>query len=305
MSSIVVSEFGGPEVLQLAETGDKPEPAAGQVRIRVEAAAVHPVDVWIRSGGLPDLETPLVLGWDLAGVVDAVGDGVAGWQPGDRVVGLTRWFDTGAGTYADYVVFDADWVAAAPREAAAAEAAVLPLNAQTAAQALDLLKLQPGHTLAVSGAAGQVGGFAVQLAAARGLRVIGVAGPQDQDLVRHLGADFVPRSDDFAAAVRAAVPEGVDAVVDTVSLGTPAIGAVRDSGAFATVTGTAPDPERGIRVERVSVHSDGQQLAELVKLVDAGKLSLRVAGTYRYADAAEAHRRAERGGVRGRIVLVP
>jgi NADPH:quinone reductase-like Zn-dependent oxidoreductase len=288
------------------------EPGPREVRIRVQATAVHHVDLLSRAGVtapvIPaDAPRPLVLGWDLAGVVDAVGSEVTEWQPGDHVVGLTRWFDTGRGAYAEYVTFDADWIARAPSNATPEEAAALPLNAQTAVQALDLLGLEAGQTVAVIGAAGALGGYAVELAKVRGLRVVAVAGADDEELLKSLGADvFVPRSDDLVAAVRAAEPDGVDGLLDAAIVGPSAVGAVRDGGAFVAVTaGVDPAPERGIRVATVGVRPNGAELAELVALVEAGKLTLRVADVYPFAKAGEAHARLAKGGVRGRLVLTP
>ena len=172
MTSIVINHFGDPDVLELTDL-PVPEPGPGQVRVRVGATAVHPVDLFVRSGPPPfllgDGEPPYVLGWDLAGTVDATGAGADRFQPGDAVVGLSRWFDSHTGTNADLVVFDESWLAPAPTSVSVAEAATLPLNAVTADRALDLLGLRTGQTLVVTGAAGAVGGFAVEMAARRGL----------------------------------------------------------------------------------------------------------------------------------------
>lgn len=188
MRALVIDSFGGPEVLRIAEV---PVPAAGpgQVLIRVEAATVHPVDLATRSGVLA--EAGLMagtgrtgLGWDVAGVVEATGPGVGGVRPGDRVVGMNDRLDVELGTHAEYVVLDAHAVAPAPVSLAPAAAATLPLAGLTALQALDALDLPAGETLLVTGAAGAVGGYAVQLAAARGLRVVAAARPGDDERAR-------------------------------------------------------------------------------------------------------------------------
>jgi NADPH:quinone reductase len=182
----------------------------------------------------------------------------------------------------------------------------VPLNGLTALQALDILAPLAGQTVLVTGAAGGLGAFSVELAAMRGLRVIAAAGDDDEKLVRGLGAaEFVPRSADLAAAVRDLVPGGVDAVFDAAVLGYPALDAVRARGAFAAFVGTGPVPVRGIRVVPVNIHADGAALAGLAGLAAAGKLTLRVADTYPLADAARAHERLQAGGVRGRLVLIP
>jgi NADPH:quinone reductase-like Zn-dependent oxidoreductase len=140
----------------------------------------------------------------------------------------------------------------------------------------------------------------------RGLRVIAAAGEDDEELVRRLGATaFVSRSANLARAVRDLVPGGVDAAFDAAVLGYPALDAVRAGGSFAAFAGSGPVPLRGIRVEPVYIHADGAALAGLSALAASGKLTLRVAGTYRLSDAAKAHKRLHAGGLRGRLVLIP
>jgi NADPH:quinone reductase-like Zn-dependent oxidoreductase len=230
-----------------------------------------------------------------------------GLTPGDRVIGLCDRLDRVVGPYADHLVLDEGDIAVAPTTVSAVAAATLPLNALTADQALDLLGLRPGQSLLVTGAAGGLGGFAVELAALRHLRVVAVAGDHDEQLVRGLGAElFVPRSADLAAEARALVPGGVDAVIDAATVGLRALDAVRGGGSFiAVVAGSAPVPLRGTRVTNVWIRADGARLAELVSLVDSGHLTLRVAGTYPLTEVAAAHKRLAEGGLRGRLVLVP
>lgn len=311
MRAVVVRGFGGPEVLEIAHL-PVPDVGEGQVRIRVEAATVNPVDVATRSGvlteaGLLPVRDLVGIGWDVAGVVEETGPGVTGLGPGDRVIGLSDRLDVPLGTQADQVVLEADAVARAPAHASAVEAATLPLNGLTAAQALDLLAPAEGRTVLVTGAAGAVGGYAVELAAQRGLRVVAVAGIEDEPLVRSLGAAlFVPRGARLGEAVRAIVPGGVDAALDAAVLGVAALDAVRSGGSFASVVaGGAPPPLRGTRVVDQWIRADGARLAELVGLVDAGRLTLRVAETMPLDRVADAHRRLAKGGLRGRLVLTP
>jgi NADPH:quinone reductase-like Zn-dependent oxidoreductase len=318
MRAVVVRSYGGPEALEVTEV-PVPAPGPGQVRIRVQAAAVNPVDVFVRSGmaiqvGLLPARDSVGMGWDVAGVVDEVGPG-AGFAEGDRVIGLADRLDVPTAGYADYLVLDADAVAAAPSGVAPEAAATLPLNALTAAQALDLLGLRPGQALLVTGAAGAAGGYAVQLAAAAGLRVVATASAGDESLVRGFGAElFVPRAAEptapgpgtLAARVRALVPGGVHGVLDAAVLGLPALDALRGGGAFVSViAGVAPPPLRGTRVSTVFVRADGARLAELVGLVEAGTLTLRVAETFPLEKAAAAHQRLAEGSLRGRLVLLP
>ncbi|MEV0907324.1 NADP-dependent oxidoreductase [Streptomyces hokutonensis] len=296
MRAAVVTTFGGPEAVRVVET-EIPEPGAGQVQIKVAAASLNPVDAGVRAGAFGGAGERLGLGWDVAGTVDATG--VAGpWHVGDEVVALHYGAVKPLGTHAEYVVVDADAVAKAPEGVDAVHAATLPLNALTAVQALDLLELTPSQTLLVTGAAGAVGGFAIQLAAQRGVLVTGLARAGDEEFVRALGAaEFT--SEGVSAG-------SVDAVLDAAVLGERALAWVRDGGAFAgVIPQAAPAPERGVRTGAVEVSADGARLAELVALVEKGVLTLRVADTYPLADAAEAHARLAEGGVRGRLVLVP
>jgi NADPH:quinone reductase len=302
MRAVTFTRFGGPEVLAVTEV-PTPEPAAGQVRIRVEAAAVNPVDVAARSGVFG---APVPLGWDVAGVVDALGPGGTAFSVGQRVIGLANVLAGDPGTHAEYVVLDAAALAPAPSGVPAVEAATVPLNALTAAQAVDLLGLRAGQSVAVTGAAGAVGGYAIALAARAGLRVYGLAGARDEEFVRAAGAVFVARADDPAAAIRAVAPDGVDGVLDAVPVGASALGAVRDGGRFVGVLQPLlPAGERGIEPVAVGVRADGARLAELAALVERGELATRVAETLPLDRAGEAHERLAKGGLRGRVVLVP
>ncbi|MEV4232173.1 NADP-dependent oxidoreductase [Streptomyces bobili] len=296
MRAAVVRSFGGPEVVDVVERG-LPEPAARQVRIKVAAAALNPVDAGVRSGVFGGAGKEIGLGWDVAGTVDAAGVATA-WSVGDKVVALAYGVDKPLGTHAEYVVVNAGAVASAPATVDAVHAATLPLNALTAAQALDLLDLAPGASLLVTGAAGAVGGYAVQLAARRGLAVTGLARSDDEEFVRSLGASGFVAGEAAAGAY--------DAVLDTAVLGEPALEWARDGGTYAGVIPQAePASVRGVRTTAVEVSADGARLAELVRLADEGVLSLRVAEVFSLADAAKAHSRLGEGGVRGRLVLVP
>jgi NADPH:quinone reductase-like Zn-dependent oxidoreductase len=307
MRAVIVREFGGPAALEITER-PTPEPGPGQVRIKVAAAAVNPVDLSTRAGHLPVDRLPVGLGWDVAGTIDAVGPLVDGFAVGDAVIGLDDRLVKDLGPYADHHVLDVEAIAAAPRSVDAVHAATLPLNAVTAAQALDLADLAPGQTLLITGAAGGVGGYAVELAAARGWHVAAVANPSDEATVRDFGAQtFVPRTDDLAGAVRSVFPDGVDAVLDTTYQPAAVFGTVRDGGGYvniAPVLGPLTS-ERGIRILDQWVHHDGARLTSLVRLVDAGQLTPRVAETFPLAEVAAAHELAGKGGLRGRVVLVP
>jgi NADPH:quinone reductase-like Zn-dependent oxidoreductase len=309
MRAVGITSFGGPEVLQLVDL-PVPEPGDGEVRIKVVAATVNPSDAALRAGvfGPPPHGDgpPYVAGWELAGIVAAAGPD-AGWQPGDRVLAIVFPYATGRGAQAEYVVVRGDSVARVPADASLAAAATLPMNGLTARLALDTLGLRPGQTIAVTGAAGAVGGYVMQLANNEGLRVIADASPADTVLVSSLGAHIVVgRGPDVAAAIRRAVPAGVDAVVDTALIGPPVLAAIRDGGQLIAVRPFGGESERGITVTLVFVADyvhEAAKLAELARLVTDGKLTLRVAREIPAADAAAAHRQLEAGGTRGRLVL--
>ncbi|MGW7256930.1 NADP-dependent oxidoreductase [Streptomyces sp. NPDC054834] len=296
MRAAVVKTFGGPEAVEVVEA-EVPEPAARQVRIRVAASALNPVDAGTRSGAFGGAGKQIGLGWDVAGTVDAVGVASA-WSVGDEVVALDYGMVKPLAAHAEYVVVPTDAVAKAPATVDAVQAATLPLNALTAAQALDLLEPAPGRSLLVTGAAGAVGGYAVQLAARQGFSVTALAREGDEEFVRSLGAA------DFTSGGIA--PAGFDAVLDAAVLGESALEWVRDGGVYVGVIPQAqPAPVRGVRTTAVEVSADGARLAELVRLVDEGVLTPRVAETYPLEEAAKAHARLAEGGVRGRLVLVP
>jgi NADPH:quinone reductase len=309
MRAVGVTTFGGPDVLHIVEL-PAPEPGNGEVRIKVAAATVNPSDTAMRAGvfGPPPQGDgpPYVAGWELAGVVDAAGPGAV-WSPGERVFAIVLPYLTGRGAQAEYVVVPADSVARVPDGVSLAAAATLPMNGLTARLALDKLALHPGQTLAVTGAAGAVGGYVMQLAASEGLRVIGDASPADAPLVKSLGADIVvQRGPGLAAAIRSEVPSGVDAVVDTALIGPPVLGAVRDGGQLIAVRPFPGESERSIVVTLILVSDylhEAAKLAELARLVTDGTLTLRVAREIPAADAVQAHRQLEAGGTRGRLVL--
>jgi NADPH2:quinone reductase len=304
MKAVTIRSFGGPEVLEISDIR-VPIPGSGQVRIKVAAAAVNPVDLQTRSGALaaimPTREV-IGLGWDVAGTIDALGAGVTDFAVGDRVIGLSDRLALPLKTHAEYVVLDADAIAPLPAGVDPVAASTLPLNGLTAAQALDHAGLRPGESLLVTGAAGGVGGYAVEIAARSGIRVAAVGREHDEQLVRDLGAEvFIADTEDVPSAVRDAFLGGVDAVIDAASLGFLALDAVRGLGAFVAVLGNAPLPLRGIRVSNVWIRADGKRLGELA----AAGLRLRVAEAFPLEGIAQAHRRQAEGGLRGRLVLVP
>jgi NADPH2:quinone reductase len=304
MRVIEVSDFGSPEVLRLAERAD-PVPGPGQVVVRIAAANVNPTDLAARVGHFPRgaVSPPFVPGWDFSGEVVSLDDAPLGLAVGDRVVGMIHWYDENGsvGAYAESVAVDASCVVPLPEGLDSVLAATIPLNALSADQALKLLNLQAPADVLVVGASGGVGSFAVQLALRDGHRVVAVAGRDDEDWLRSLGAQVViPRDSDLAGIAM------VDALVDAVPVGAAAAVAVRDGGAIVTLRGNdAHEPGRGIRKERFLIEADRARLAELVGDVAAGRLRTRVGHVLPLAKAGEAHRLVEAGGVGGKVVLVP
>lgn len=308
MKAVGVTEFGGPDALHTLELPE-PDAGAGQVRIRVHAAAVNPTDTGVRTGmrAGPDAASPQVPGMDAAGVIDQLGPGVGDRLTlGQAVVALV--VPSGShGAYAERIVVPAESVVAAPEGADVAAASTLLMNAMTARLAIDACELARGDTIAVTGAAGAFGGYVVQLAKADGLRVIADAKESDVDLVRGLGADeIVARGDDVADRIREVAPDGVPGLADGALLNERALPAVADGGTLVTLRGWQDEAERGITVHPVLVvhgATDTERLDRLAPQAEQGVLDLRVAGVFPASRAAEAHRQLEAGGVRGRLVL--
>jgi len=297
-----VTEHGPPEVLRLVERPD-PTPGPGEVVVRIRAANVNPTDVAVRSGDHPrSPDPPFVPGWDLAGEVAAVGEGVEGFAPGDRVVGMIPFGRIGGrvGAYAEAAAVDPSWLAPLDGDLDDAIAATLPLNALTARQALDLIDAPAGSTLLITGASGAVGGFATQLAVGDGYRVLAQASSGDEDWVASLGAsDVLPRSADLSAI------GVVDAVLDAVLLGAASTACLRDGGTAVFTRPPGAEPDRDVRFEVVLVETDPASLRWLTTDLVDGRLRTRVAEVLPLADAARAHALNEAGGLRGKVVLAP
>jgi NADPH:quinone reductase-like Zn-dependent oxidoreductase len=309
MRAVGFTEFGDPSVLGIV-TVPRPSPGPGQVLVKVAAATVNPTDLGFRRGGRalpPGVEPPYIPGMDLAGVIEESGPGVSQWRPGDRVMAAVSPRVPGGGAQAEYRVVAGDQLAKVPGDWTMTDAATLPMNGLTVAAALDMLALPAGSTLAVTGSAGIVGQYAIQLGRHQGLTVIGDARQQDTALVESFGAHHVvPRGDAMAAAVRELYPGGVDAVIDAALLGPAILPAVRDGGQLVAVRPFQGETERGVTIHLVQVAQhlhEGNRIGELADLADKGVLTLRVAAVLPAAEAAEAHRRLEAGGVRGRLVL--
>jgi NADPH:quinone reductase-like Zn-dependent oxidoreductase len=287
-------------VLVLRELPD-PQPGAGQVRVRVRAAGVQPFDLAIRSGWRPAYsqeELPPVPGNEFAGVIDAVGEGVTEWRAGAEVLGFNY-----LGCYAEYVVVGADQIVEKPPSMPWDVAGGFTAGAQTAEIAWEEVKPGPGDVVLIHGAAGNVGGFAVQLAWLRGARVIGTARSEHHDYLSDLGAEPVDYRFGLVERVRALAPHGVDVVLDCA--GREALSATVELAKDLTRTRTIYEHEAGPKVG-VATLSGGRSAARLARLVDMyadRTLAALIRSTYPLGHAAEAHRELETGHGRGKIVL--
>ena len=310
MRAVGLMTHGGPEVLQVVDVPPV-HAQAGQIRLRVMAAAVNPTDVMARNGSRAEQQKvdppPYVPGMDVAGIVDEVGSDVTtGVAVGDAVMAMV--VPQGShGGYREQIALDARAVVRAPTGTSHAEACTLPMNGLTARQSLDRLNLSPGQTLAVTGGAGAYGGYVIALAKAEGLTVIADAAPADEALIRSLGADIVvARGDDVANRIRAHFAGGVDGLADGALLNESALPAIRDGGVMTSVRGYAGDGQRGIEVRPTWVRQydcEFDKLDQLRSHCEAGVLTLRVADVYAPANAGAAHQRLEAGGTRGRLVI--
>lgn len=284
----------------------RPKLAPSAVLIEVRAASVNPVDWKVMTGGLDglmDAVFPVIPGWDVAGVVVGLGPDTPEFAVGDEVIAYARKDTVGAGTFAELVAVPAVSVARKPTSLTFEQAAGLPLAGGTALRTLDALEVSDGDTVLVHAAAGGVGIFAVQIAVARGARVIGTASESNHAFLRDLGAEPVAYGEGVVDRVRALAPDGVDAVADFVGgqLET-SLAVLADGGRLASVA----DPgfaEHGGRW--IWVRPDGAESARLAALADEGKLTVEVARTYGLDEVAEAFAESQTGHVRGKLVIVP
>ena len=299
MKAMAFSEFGGPEVLLPIEL-PQPEPGPGQVRIEVRTAGYNPIDMKVRSGAFGDPEGgfPAVLGADVAGVVDAVGQGAA-FTVGDEVLG---WALTGS--YAEYAL--ADKVTLKPADLDWIEASALPVGTEAANRCLEVVALADGETVLIHGAAGLVGAYATQLAVRRGATVIGTAAPATHDYVRSLGAIPVAYGAGWVQRVREAAPQGVDAVVDAVGNGLlpESVELLGGTARIVTIADGAAS-ELGITFSAGTAENQSVDgLAEFARLAAIGELTVTISATFPLARASAAHAFAEAPHASGKIVLL-
>ncbi|MFC5138957.1 NADP-dependent oxidoreductase [Actinomycetospora rhizophila] len=311
MKAVRFHEFGDADVLRYEEV-EEPVPGAGEVRVRVAATTFNLVDDGIRGGWLQGpfpVTLPHIPGIDVAGTVDALGEGVDGFAVGDAVVGFLPMVPDGAA--AQYAIAPAAILTAAPRSIPLADAAALPMVGLTAWQALlDDAKLTAGQRVLINGASGGVGGYAVQLAEHAGAHVIATGSARSRDRLLAAGADEVV--DHTATDVVAAVTEPVDVLLNLAKVTPEQLSAlvtrVRDGGVVVNTVPATPAPAdeaRGVRAVDVFVRSDADLLARLVALVDGGELRVDVDRRAALADLATVHAEASAGTLRGKVIVVP
>ena len=307
----LVGEEGAAAVIEIRV----PEPGPGEVRVRVRASSVNGYDVFVASGharGIMEHRYPVVVGKDLAGVIDAVGEGVIGFAVGDEVAGITPFAPVvSRGTFAEAVVVPAEgFLAPKPEGLTFEQAASVGLAATTALVAVEAVAPSPGSVVLVVGATGGVGAYAVQLAAARGATVVATVLPQDDEWIRGLGAsEVVDYSGDVVGAVRALHPEGVDALIVAVMLGDefgPTAELVRDGGAIASTVGGADSEAlegRGIRGTNVIGQSDPVAFRRALDLAADGTIQVPVTRTFGFDELPEALGMVGERRYRGKFAL--
>ena len=298
MQAVQFSRFGGPDVLEIVNLPD-PNPEAGQVRIKVRAAGVNASD-WKKRQGLMDQELPQTLGYEAAGIVDALGEGVSDVTIGDRVFG----FSAGGAAQADLAVLSQ--FAPIPSLLDFAQAASLPSAIETAARALDWFHAEPGVTLLINGASGIVGSAAVQLAVARGARVIGTASPAKHDLLRRMGGEPVAYGCGMIDRIQALAPDGIDLALDVAGNGilTILIELTGSADRVVTISDFSGALQTGVHFSR---GEDGRALyvlSEICGLVASGRYIVPAVQSFPLSCVAEAHRVLEAGHAIGKLVLV-
>ncbi|ROS30507.1 NADP-dependent oxidoreductase [Cellulomonas sp. PhB150] len=305
MRAITYSRYGGADVLELTE---QPTPKVGpdSVLVRVRASSVNPVDWKVRQGYLDplmDADFPVVPGWDVAGVVERAGLDTPELAVGDEVYGYVRKDWMHGGTLAEYVAAPVRTLARKPASLSFEEAAAVPLAGLTAFQTIERSGVTSGQTVLVHAAAGGVGQFAVQIAVARGARVIGTASTTNHEHLRSLGAEPVEYGDGLVDRVRGIAPDGVDVVLD---YGTPDLvettrALLAPGGTVASIVEAAARDELGGHY--VWVRPSSADLDALTALIEAGSIRVDVAEVFELADSAAAHRLSEGGHVRGKVVV--
>ncbi|MFE3205853.1 NADP-dependent oxidoreductase [Embleya sp. NPDC059237] len=313
MRAVVQNEFGGPQVLRVAQV-PRPVPLPTEILVRVHAAGINPVDWKTRSGtGMAGVlgEPPFILGWDVSGVVEETGFGVTTFAPGDEVYGMP-WFPRAVGGYAEYVTAPARQFARKPAGLTHEQAAAVPLAALTAWQALvDTAGLRAGQRVLIHAAAGGVGHFAVQFAKHLGTHVIGTASSGRHDWLTKLGADELV---DYTAVRFEDATRDVDVVIDLVGddhdrTSTRSLDVLRPGGLLVAIpAGVSAElaeaaRSRGMRASAFLVEPDGPALTRIAELIDTGEVTVEIEEVFGLEQVARAHARGETDRTRGKLVL--
>lgn len=320
MKAVVIDAYGGPEVLNVREVA-VPEITKDQVLVKVKAAGVNPADWKIREGYLAEAfphQLPLTPGWEMAGIVEAVGSKVSSFKPGDEVYGYVRLQTVQYGAYAEFAPADAYMLAAKPADLSFSDAATIPLTVLTAWQGVvDFAAIQAGESVFVTAGAGGVGGFAIQIAKLLGARVCAAASVHNHDYLLSLGADHVIdyRHDDIKASIHEFAAEGVDLVFDCTGRKDVAINfdyVRRKHGRVVTINGllhTVPELEKNaalhdVAAKLVVVEPNGEQLAKISHLIETGQIRPLPVETFPLHQVRAAMRKSEDGHVRGKLALI-
>ncbi|SCZ64691.1 NADPH:quinone reductase [Arthrobacter sp. UNCCL28] len=303
MKAMTYSKYGNPDVLELTEQ-PMPKVGPGMVLVKVKASSVNPVD-WKIMGGhldpLMDLQFPAIPGWDVAGVVEAVGIDAPHFKPGDEVISYGRKDYVHGGSFAEYIALPERLLARKPESLDWNESAGLPLAGLTAYQVLNRLGLQSGETVLIHGGAGGVGSLGIQIAVARGAKVIATASEKNHDFLRSLGAEPVAYGEGLAARVKALRPEGVDVVADFVGGNLEAtLEVLAENGRHASIADNEVEAHGGTWMW---VNPVGAELQQLADLVDEHKIRVEVATALPLSEAADAFRLNMEGHTRGKIVV--
>jgi NADPH:quinone reductase-like Zn-dependent oxidoreductase len=305
MKAVVIHEYGGPEVLKYEDI-PRPEPKGDQLLIRVMAAGVNPVDGMIRSGMFTNEKRafPIILGGDIAGVIEKVGSKITKFKAGDPVFAYISLDDSGG--YAQYALVTEREAAPKPKSLTYVEAAAVPIVAMTAWQALvDTAKLRAGQTVLIHGGSGGVGSFAIQIAKAHGAKVIATASTANQDFLKQLGADVAI---DYTNQKFEDIAKDVDVVLDSIGGDTLArsYGVVKKGGIIVSLVARPKESElekHGIRGTPLNVEANSEELAEIGKLIDDKKIKVIVSQTFPLSEAMKAQQQVATGHTRGKIVL--
>jgi NADPH:quinone reductase-like Zn-dependent oxidoreductase len=306
MKAIRIHNYGGPEVLKY-EDAPRPKPQAGEVLVRVHAAGVNPIDWKVREGEMKDLwphKFPLILGWDLSGVVEELGKGVSRFKIDDEVYSIPDPIRDGA--YADYIVVRESELALKPASLHHIRAAAVPLAALTAWQSLfDTAQLQPGQRVLIHAGSGGVGHFAVQLAKWKGAYVFATASTKNQDLLRKLGVD---EPIDYTQQRFEDVARKIDIVLDTMGGETQerSWSVLKKGGNLVSLVQPPSEEkakERGVRAAFVASHPSGAQLAEIAKIIDSGKLAPVIDRILPLSEVRRAHELSQSGHTHGKLIL--